>query len=410
MNGPKLLVVGLVATIQILVVARPSYGWEVPEAITVSEVGGLSPEALAAVEKAAGLVGAKWTVMDGGMLRLLGVTRDGVDVQRPPPGFGYPMAVTAVDVSTATDLLGAEYASVLRRGEAVMSRLSAGLRGAEVGDLIELEGWNGAVATVRIGAVAPDPDIGWQEIVIPAELAERLGFSRPARAVLWEAADRGLLRLALETFLPEGPIDVEIPGEGSPNRDETLPQVLVKLRFGEFSFAFTGDGDRIDVEDRWEEENIVLVDDPRLGTFPCNRKVVPYLRAALADVARLRLDWLLDRADFQAAGGCYNPRLMRGSDQGFALSRHAWGIAVDVNPSTNPYGGPVRMDPRIGNSFRRWGFAWGAGWRIPDGMHFEWVNVPLDQWSNYCSFPGPLLDWSAFPRAEYARLGRCALS
>ena len=38
------------------------------------------------------------------------------------------------------------------------------------------------------------------------------------------------------------------------------------------------------------------------------------------------------------------------------------------------YGGRVGMDVRIGEIFRSWGFAWGAGWRYPDGGHFEWSH------------------------------------
>ncbi len=30
------------------------------------------------------------------------------------------------------------------------------------------------------------------------------------------------------------------------------------------------------------------------------------------------------------------------------------------------------MNAGIGNIFRRLGFAWGGGWRFPDGGHFEW--------------------------------------
>jgi hypothetical protein len=29
--------------------------------------------------------------------------------------------------------------------------------------------------------------------------------------------------------------------------------------------------------------------------------------------------------------------------------------------------------------FRKHGFAWGGNWRMPDGMHFEWVGEQRDQ-------------------------------
>ena len=86
---------------------------------------------------------------------------------------------------------------------------------------------------------------------------------------------------------------------------------------------------------------------------------------------------LIDPDDFQVAGGCYNPRKIRGGDKGGAISRHAWGIAIDINPSDNPYGGIVRFDERLASIFRGWGFAWGGGWLYTDGAHFEWNHLPV---------------------------------
>ena len=81
---------------------------------------------------------------------------------------------------------------------------------------------------------------------------------------------------------------------------------------------------------------------------------------------------LIDLADFQAAGGCFVPRLIRGGDKGGAISRHAYGAAIDFNPSDNRYGGEISMDIRIVRVFRDLGFAWGGGWTFTDGMHFEY--------------------------------------
>ena len=39
----------------------------------------------------------------------------------------------------------------------------------------------------------------------------------------------------------------------------------------------------------------------------------------------------------------------------------------------------------FGEVFRRWGFAWGAGWTVPDGMHFEWKQIPVEAERHGCA-------------------------
>lgn len=372
--------------------------------VVVSGSGPLPPEVLAAVADGAALVGAHAAVVHTGTLRLLALTRGDVVVQRPAPGFGYAMEVSAV----APELADSRLRSPLRREEAVLSEISAGLHGARVGDTLTLEGWNGVLVDVVVGAVEPDDAIGWSEIVLPLGVGTRLGLDRASRVEIRDAADLGVARLAVESFLPDGAVATITVGE--PARP-VLPNALLKQRFGEFSFRPHPTGDGIDIDETWLDANIVTVDLPRLGTFRCHRLVVPYLRRAVDDIISRRLDWLIDAADFQRAGGCFNPRLIRGDDAGFALSRHAWGAAVDVNPSTNPFGGPARLEGRIVDVFRSWGFVWGGDWLVPDPMHMEWMRLPDHPDGAGCSSlslvrsDGDPVGWEVYPRR-----GTCATS
>jgi len=374
------------------------------EVVTVQGSGALPPAVLSAVAEGAAVVGADAVVVDTGTLRLLSVTRGGVDVQRPPAGFGYPMAVAAQPSRLADRSLRA----VLRAGEAVVSERSAALRGAEVGDVLTLEGWNGEIREIPVGALAPDAELGWAEIVLDTEVARRLGLERPTRVEVRNAADAGVARLAVETFLPRGDMVVVSVGPPPP---PVLPDVLVKERFGEFSFRPHPGDDGIDIDEAWVAAHIVTVDLPRLGTFRCHRLAVPYLRRSMEDVVSRRLGWLVDREDFQRAGGCYSPRLIRGDGAGFAVSRHAWGAAVDLNPSSNPFGGPARMESRLVDIFGAWGFAWGGGWLTPDPMHFEWRQLPVDPEDAGCSALGLVRsDGEGVGWEVYARSGTCAPS
>ncbi len=358
---------------------------QMAEPITVWETGGLSDDTMSSLGEAADLNGAALAIVHTGTMRLMGVTRDGEDIQRPDPGFGYPMAVAAVSLGVP-GVVAPEVEAALSTGAVVMSERSAALRGAVPGDVLEIESWNGEVLEVSIGALAPDSSIFWSEILLSPSVARALGLERPAGAILVGAHDLGVAALTLRSLIPaDRPVRTYIPGQEVDRRDSPLPTVLVKERFGEFAFRPTGTGDLIEIEEAWVDANIVTVDLPILGRFQCHRAVAPYLRSALAQIEAERIGWLIDTDDFQAAGGCFNARLMRGSDSGLALSRHAWGIAVDINPSTNGYGEAVLLPDRIGDVFRSWGFAWGAGWTVPDGMHFEWARIPGEIQPHECS-------------------------
>lgn len=64
------------------------------------------------------------------------------------------------------------------------------------------------------------------------------------------------------------------------------------------------------------------------------------------------------------------------------LSYHAFGVAIDINPATNPYvasGAPARHDmPAVYvQIFLAHGFTWGGNWSSPkDYMHFEFHGKP----------------------------------
>ncbi len=72
-------------------------------------------------------------------------------------------------------------------------------------------------------------------------------------------------------------------------------------------------------------------------------------------------------------GGCFNFRSKRTSTK---FSTHSWGIAIDLNPETNPQGKPGTMDLGVVEVFRRFGFKWGGDWSgsSKDPMHFQFCT------------------------------------
>lgn len=81
---------------------------------------------------------------------------------------------------------------------------------------------------------------------------------------------------------------------------------------------------------------------------------------------RVTRPWMPHRID------SWNWRLIRGSA---SRSLHSFGVALDIDPATNPQGKPLRTDiPWYVRSLAAsHGITWGGSWkRRPDAMHFEY--------------------------------------
>lgn len=70
-------------------------------------------------------------------------------------------------------------------------------------------------------------------------------------------------------------------------------------------------------------------------------------------------------------GGCYSFRAQRGSKK---ISTHAWGIAIDINPDTNPLGSEGNIHRGIVKIFEDHGFIWGGNFQRLDFQHFQFAK------------------------------------
>ena len=127
----------------------------------------------------------------------------------------------------------------------------------------------------------------------------------------------------------------------------------------------------IDPDPAWVAANIVQGTVPILGDVTCHRIAFPQLAAALGEIEQ---EGLASKIDVRQFGGCYVPRFI-GRDPRRGLSMHAFGLAIDLNVSTNSLGTRGDMDPRVVEIFEKWGFLWGGRWSQPDPMHFELARL-----------------------------------
>ncbi len=260
-------------------------------------------------------------------------------------------------------------AAHLRTG-AVLARGEAGLRHLAVGQQLALADGH----SLPVTAVVDDVVLGGNEMALPPQyLPRRAGTA--ASYVLLPAGPSTAERV--RAAMGHRTVRVKAhTANGFLSADDTvLTQLQVKERFGEFALRPRSDGSGFDQDPAYERH--WLVNDQhvqQLGAVTCNKAVMPALRAAMKEITDRGLGATIDTADFQYEGGCWNPSVVPLS--GGSMSRHSWGIAVDINVAANDLGGTPHQDPRLVAIMAKHGFAWGGEFTRPDGMHFEYVGEP----------------------------------
>jgi hypothetical protein len=331
--------------------------------------GGLDP-GLAAAAAGDPEVAAASVVAAGTVDLVASHGADGAVVDAPAPGWAIPLEAVAIDPATHTAFVGGpDLVAVagLGPGQALLGATSAELRRLGPGGRLTLAGGT----TVTVVGVVGDTAIGGAELAVDRATGAGLGVSTDRYVLLAHRGDRsGLEQRLRATLPPDRPVRFRGAGETPFLRhgDAVLPQVLIKQRFGEFAYR-PAPGDAFEQDPAWQAENLVTVDLPIIGTARCHRLVVGALDGALREVVDANLAALVDPAGF---AGCWNPRTSRTT----GISRHAWGVAVDLNAGANPTGLASVQDPRLEAVFARWGFTEGSRWLVPDAGHFEYVSPP----------------------------------
>lgn len=343
----------------------------VPDTLLAWSPGGLPPGLGAAVRKLPGVEHVV-TVRSGTIWLTSSATTSGTIVDSPPGGLAIPLEVAAADLSQYRAFLSPADRALLpavARGEVVLGTTSASLRQGGPGTTLVF-----GTRDVRVAGIVPDAAIGAHEVFVSTGTGEALGVTRERYLLIDPEPDasRRALTAGIRELLPPGALlRVRGPGETPFFRhgDAVLAQVKVKELFGEFA-AHPVAGGYLQLDPKWTSEHIRVARVPILGQVRCNGALIPQLRGALAQVEAEGLGHLIDRGDF---GGCQAARYLN-RDPAAGISHHTWGIAVDVNVSTNQFGRTPHQDSRIVAIFERWGFTWGGHWLLPDGMHFEFVR------------------------------------
>lgn len=285
-------------------------------------------------------------------------------------GWIIPLDAFAIDPDGYADFVPEDTAAAvagLGEGEALLGATSAELRGIGVGGAVEVGG-----ERLEVVGVVDDAHVGAAELVVDQATGERIGVTHERFVLVRPADDRETTGRAVAAALAgERPTRVSAVADLPRIRHGSgvLPQAEVKERFGEFSLEATSTR-RFRPDPGWVEEHIRTERVPILGRITCHRDFFPAVRGALAELADRDLGHLVVNREYS---GCWVPRFT-GARR--TVSRHAWGVAIDFNAASNPYGAEPDQDPRLVEVMERWGMNWGGEWLVPDAMHFEHEEFP----------------------------------
>jgi hypothetical protein len=362
----------------------------VTDIVTVNNAGDLTQANAQAALAAARTAGASATISRAASVGMTSVTRGGAGVQVAPAGFAYPMGTTVLPLDFVGRAMGREVSALLTPTTVVMGKLSAGMRGASAGDVITLIASSGAPTQFTVAAVVDDATLGGTELLMSPAGADRMGISALSQVVIWNFGSHAAIDAALSA---QGLVNTKVRIRRSWDAfdpDLTLGMARTKAALGEFAYRVNPSG-TVTIDPVWTNLYITYGSVSGLSlSSGCHSKTRVALQAAMDEVVASGLAGTINYHDANTAGGCFGPRFNRltpDSSVGF-LSRHSWGQAVDTNTLGSCQGcAPPDMNCRTVQIFRKHGFAWGGNFLVPDGMHFEWVGDPRDQYpypSRFC--------------------------
>ena len=274
----------------------------------------------------------------------------------------YSVSVKTIESSVVEYFYDEKVAEVIKNNQIVVSSLTAERYGLSLNDKINFVGLNLEPIEMSVGMILKDSELGWFEGIVNKELGYKLGIFRNIQAIIWDSKINENHLIELHKNIQYEKVKFTFR-DRNPNKNWVLPNALVKEMFGDFQIK-ERDGTWITTEPSWREQNIQVKRVPILGNTRCHRLMWEPLEGALNQILEEGLASTLSVQDFKKSGGCYAPRRINRFDAGGSISRHAWGIAIDINTKSSYH-------PRVVEIFNSWGFAWGGTWTSPDEMHFE---------------------------------------
>ena len=357
--------------------------------MSISRSSSLTPSMARSMVAAATSVGAVGHVVSFPMVSLTGQRRNDEDVLRLTNGWRIPMATMVAPVAYIAAVGGQDMANAAADGYVLMGETSAGIRRAQVGDVMTLRDGRFRPKLFAVGAIVPDRFVDWGDFFMTDTTASVLGTLPISRVIVTGmASSKSVIAAWKAKRFPIGSQFRLRTSWDRVNPDGTLGTATTKKLLGELIYKPTT-GSSMLVDASWATKNIVwkkVYQGINLANN-CHKTVATAIQNALSEIKAAGLSNAIDVRNSNRYGGCFVGRYNRFGGVFGSPSRHAWGMAIDINTATNQQGGVPQMNCSVVRIFRKWGFAWGGNFWPTDGMHFEYVGERRDQYgypSIYC--------------------------
>jgi hypothetical protein len=300
-----------------------------------------------------------------------------------------PMATMVAPVEYISIVGGQQMADVIASGQVAISEKAAELRSAQVGDVLVLRDARFRKRVFVIGAIVAEPFVNWGDLLMSSDVALTLGSMPVARVSIVNFENpKSVVNALGRKKIPIGNIFRLRTTWDNENPDGTLGLAAVKTLMGEFAYR-PSSGSNIEIAPSWKDANIawktVFKSVPLF--MNCHKKVVTAIQSALTEITKAGLAQHIDVKNSNRYGGCFVSRYNRLAGNFGSPSRHAFGMAFDINITRNQQGAIPQMNCDVVRIMRKWGFAWGGNFWPLDGMHFEYVGERRDTLgfaSRYC--------------------------
>jgi hypothetical protein len=295
-------------------------------------------------------------------------------IHDPPSNYGFPMEMMVIQKAEYIKLVAPQSAGKLRKLRAGTNRIllsgpASRMRAGGIGMRLTM---TGAVSRV-VEVVGNEVTQGYEALKAPPIPKRWPNFVRFVIIRASTEVSKTELRHRIMQNLGSGAhlairSSYEVPFLRY-GASKVRPMVAIKKAFGEFPGRPAGSG-RIDQLPEWRANHIISDSVPILGRITCHRKLFPQTRGALAEIRNKGLAGYIHPDEY---AGCYNSRFVAAIPL-TRISRHSWGVALDINARSNCLGCPPTMNRRVVRIFEKWGFVWGGRFALPDGMHMEWIH------------------------------------